>query len=150
YTLIWQRFVASQCTPAELEVTTYDITAGRGLFRASGSVVRFDGHRKVLPSVSKDEDTELPKVEEKDVLDRLDLFETQHFTQPPARFNEGSLVKELEKEGIGRPSTYASIISTIQKRGYVTQDHGRFYATEIGKVVTDLLVKHFPKIMDLK
>jgi DNA topoisomerase-1 len=150
YTLIWQRFVASQCTPAELEVTTYDITAGRGLFRASGSVVRFDGHRKVLPSVGKDEDTELPKVEEKDVLDRLDLFETQHFTQPPARFNEGSLVKELEKEGIGRPSTYASIISTIQKRGYVTQDHGRFYATEIGKVVTDLLVKHFPKIMDVK
>lgn len=150
YTLIWQRFVASQCVPAEMDVTTYEITAGRGLFRASGRVITFDGYRRVLSPVSKDEDTELPKVEEKDVLNRLDLFETQHFTQPPARYNEGSLVKTLEKEGIGRPSTYASIISTIQKRGYVTQDRGRFYATEIGKVVTDLLVKHFPHIMDLK
>ncbi|MCI0700671.1 MAG: type I DNA topoisomerase [Planctomycetia bacterium] len=150
YTLIWQRFVASQCTPAELEVTTYEITAGRGLFRASGRVIKFAGYRKILAPVGKQEDAELPKVEEKDVLDRLDLFETQHFTQPPPRYNEGSLVKTLEKEGIGRPSTYASIISTIQKRGYVTQDRGRFYATEIGKVVTDLLVKHFPEIMDLK
>src|SRR5204862_5953722 len=104
--------------------------------RTSGRVIRFDGYRKVLePAGGKQEDTELPKVAEKDVLNRLDLFETQHFTQPPPRFNEGSLVKSLEKEGIGRPSTYASIISTIQKRGYVTQDRGRFYATEIGKVV---------------
>jgi DNA topoisomerase-1 len=150
YTLIWQRFVASQCTPAEMEVTTYEITAGRGLFRASGRVIKFDGYRKVLPPVGRQEEPELPKVQEKDVLQRLDLFETQHFTQPPPRFNEGSLVKALEKEGIGRPSTYASIISTIQKRGYVTQDHGRFFATEIGKVVTDLLVKHFPHIMDVK
>ncbi len=150
YTLIWQRFVASQCVPAEMDVTTYEITAGRGLFRASGRVITFDGHRKVLPSAGKDEDTTLPQVNEKDVLNRLDLFESQHFTQPPPRFNEGSLVKALEKEGIGRPSTYASIISTIQKRGYVTQDRGRFYATEIGKVVTDLLVKHFPNIMSLQ
>ncbi len=151
YTLIWQRFVASQCAPAEMEVTTYEITAGRGLFRANGRVIKFDGYRKVLePAGGKQEDTDLPKVDEKETLDRLDLFETQHFTQPPPRFNEGSLVKALEKEGIGRPSTYASIISTIQRRGYVTQDRGRFYATEIGKVVTDLLVKHFPKIMDLQ
>lgn len=148
YELIWKRFVASQCTPAKLKVTTYDITAGRGLFRASGRVVDFDGYRKVLPPVGKQEDADLPPVKEKDVLNRLDLFESQHFTQPPPRFNEGSLVKALEKEGIGRPSTYASIISTIQKRGYVTQDRGRFFATEIGKVVTDLLVKHFPNIMD--
>jgi DNA topoisomerase-1 len=83
-------------------------------------------------------------------LDRLDLFETQHFTQPPPRFNEASLVKQLEKEGIGRPSTYASIIDTIQDRGYVRQEHRRFFATDIGKVVTDLLVAHFPHIMDLK
>ncbi len=150
YTLIWQRFVASQCVPAEMDVTTYEITAGRGLFRASGRVVTFDGYRRVLPPLGKQEEPELPKVSEKDVLQRLDLFESQHFTQPPPRFNEGSLVKALEKEGIGRPSTYASIISTIQKRGYVTQDRGRFFATEIGKVVTDLLVKHFPHIMDLK
>ncbi|MDY3558065.1 type I DNA topoisomerase [Gemmata sp. JC673] len=148
YTLIWQRFVASQCTPAEMDVTTYEITAGRGLFRASGRVITFDGYRKVLPPVGRQEEPELPPVKEKDVLNRLDLFESQHFTQPPPRFNEGSLVKALEKEGIGRPSTYASIISTIQKRGYVTQDRGRFFATEIGKVVTDLLVKHFPNIMD--
>ena len=89
-------------------------------------------------------------MKEGDALDRLDLFETQHFTQPPPRFNEASLVKALEKEGIGRPSTYASIIGKIQKRGYVTQERGRFFATEIGKIVTDLLVEHFPKIMDLK
>ncbi len=150
YELIWKRFVASQCVPAELEVTTYDIAAGPGLFRASGRVIKFAGYRAVLSPVGRDEDTTLPKVSERDVLTRHDLFETQHFTQPPPRFNEGSLVKALEKEGIGRPSTYASIISTIQKRGYATQDRGRFYATEIGKVVTDLLVKHFPNIMDLK
>ncbi len=148
YELIWKRFVASQCAPAKLKVTTYDITAGRGLFRANGRVIAFDGYRRVLPPVGKQEDAELPPVKEKDILNRLDLFESQHFTQPPPRFNEGSLVKALEKEGIGRPSTYASIISTIQKRGYVTQDRGRFFATEIGKVVTDLLVKHFPNIMD--
>jgi DNA topoisomerase-1 len=150
YELIWQRFVASQCNPAILAVTTVDITAGRGLFRARGQVVKFIGHRKVLPPVGKQENVELPEIKERDALDRLDLFETQHFTQPPPRFNEGSLVKALEKEGIGRPSTYSSIISTIQKRGYVTQDRGRFFAAEIGKVVTDLLVAHFPDIMDLK
>ncbi|MBY0459557.1 MAG: topoisomerase DNA-binding C4 zinc finger domain-containing protein, partial [Gemmataceae bacterium] len=149
YELIWKRFVASQCAPAEMQVTTYDITAGRGLFRASGRVITFDGYRKVLPPVGRQDEPELPPVKEKDVLNRLDLFETQHFTQPPPRYNEGSLVKALEKEGIGRPSTYASIISTIQKRGYVTQDRGRFFATDIGKLVTDLLVKHFPTIMDL-
>jgi DNA topoisomerase-1 len=142
--------VASQCTPAVLSVTTYDITAGRGLFRARGQVVKFAGHRRILPQVGKQENVELPKVDEGDALARLDLFETQHFTQPPARFSEASLVKALEKEGIGRPSTYSSIIGTIQRRGYVTQDRGRFFATEIGKVVTDLLVKHFPRIMDVK
>jgi DNA topoisomerase-1 len=150
YELIWRRFVASQCVPARLKVTTYDITAGRGLFRARGQVVEFPGHRAVLAPVSRDEGTTLPPVKENDALSRLDLFETQHFTQPPPRYNEGSLVKALEKEGIGRPSTYASIIGTIQKRGYVTQERNRFYATEIGKVVTDFLVRHFPRIMDLK
>src|SRR5262249_19319056 len=124
YDLIWRRFVASQCTPAELEGTTYDITAGRGLFRASGSVAKFDGHRGVLDPVGNAVDTALPGVKEQDVLGRLDLCESQHFTQPPARFNEGSLVRGLEEAEIGRPSTYASIISTIQKRGYVTQDRG--------------------------
>lgn len=150
YELIWQRFVASQCVPALMAVTTVEITAGRGVFRANGRIIKFDGHRKVLRPVGKQEDVELPNVKEGDALDRLDLFESQHFTQPPPRFSEASLVKALEKEGIGRPSTYSSIIGTIQRRGYVTQDRGRFFATEIGKVVTDLLVKHFPRIMDVK
>jgi DNA topoisomerase-1 len=148
YTLIWQRFVASQMTPAVFAVTTVEVTAGPGLFRASGRVEKFDGFRKVLPT--KSEDVELPKLAEKQPLDRLDLFETQHFTQPPPRYNEGSLVKTMEKEGIGRPSTYASIIETIQARGYVRQEHRRFFATDVGKTVTDLLVQWFPKIMDLK
>jgi DNA topoisomerase-1 len=151
YELIWRRFVASQCAPAVLGVTTYDIRAGRGLFRARGQVVKFAGYRKVLAPVGgKPDDTELPLVREGETLDRLDLFETQHFTQPPPRYNQASLVKALEKEGIGRPSTYNTIISTIQKRGYVTEEKGRFYATQIAKVVTDLLVQNFPRIMDLK
>jgi DNA topoisomerase-1 len=150
YELIWQRFVASQCTPALLKVTTVEVTAGQGLFRASGSIVDFPGHRRVLPPIGKQEDVELPKLAEGEKLDRLDLFESQHFTQPPPRFSEASLVKALEKEGIGRPSTYASIIGTIQKRGYVTQEKGRFFASEIGKVVTDFLVQNFPKVMNLQ
>ena len=138
YELIWQRFVASQCAPALLAVTTVEVTAGRGLFRANGRIVKFDGYRRVLKPVGKQEDVELPPVNERDVLDRLDLFESQHFTQPPPRFSEASLVKALEKEGIGRPSTYSSIIGTIQRRDS-DSDRGRFFATEIGKVVTDLL-----------
>ena len=150
YDLIWRRFVACQCSPALLAVTTVEVTAGKGLFRANGRVVKFDGYRRVLAPVGKQEDVELPAVKERDTLDRLDLFETQHFTQPPPRYSEASLVKALEKEGIGRPSTYSSIISVIQKRGYVTQDRGRFFASDIGKKVTDLLVVHFPDIMNLK
>lgn len=150
YELIWRRFVASQCKPAVLAVTTVDIVAGAGLFRASGRVIRFDGYRRVLPPVGKQEDAELPPLQDGQSLQRLELFATQHFTQPPPRYTEASLVKALEKEGIGRPSTYATIISTIQKRGYVTQQRGRFYATEIGKLVTDKLVHHFPRIMDVK
>ncbi|MFO0797516.1 MAG: type I DNA topoisomerase [Gemmataceae bacterium] len=150
YELIWRRFVACQCAPAVVSVTTYDILAGPGLFRARGQVVKFPGYRKVLSPVSKTDDSELPSVKERDALDRLDLFETQHFTQPPPRYNQASLVKVLEKEGIGRPSTYNTIISVIQKRGYVVEEKGRFSATPIAKVVTDLLVTAFPKIMNLK
>ena len=150
YELIWRRFVASQMTPAVLATTSVDVTAGRALFRATGRVVKEPGYRLVMPPVHKEEALTLPTVREGDRLDRLDLFQTQHFTQPPPRYSEASLVKALEKEGIGRPSTYSTIIATIQKRGYVTQQKGRFFATEIGKVVTDLLVKHFPRIMDLK
>jgi DNA topoisomerase I len=150
YTLIYNRFVACQMNPAIFAVTNVEITAGPGLFKTTGRILKFDGYRKIMASAGKQEDTELPNLAEKMPLNRLDLFETQHFTQPPSRFNEASLVKMLEKEGIGRPSTYASIIETIQNRGYVRQDARRFFATDVGKVVTDLLVTHFPGIMDLK
>jgi DNA topoisomerase-1 len=150
YTLIYNRFVASQMTPALFAVTSVEVTAGPGLFRATGRILKFEGYRKVLAPAGKQEDTELPPLANGQQLDRLDLFETQHFTQPPPRYNEASLVKTLEKEGIGRPSTYASIIETIQDRGYVKQEQRRFYATNTGKVVTDLLVQHFPNIMNLK
>src|SRR5262249_32209910 len=113
-------------------------------------ILKFDGYRRVLPPVGKQEDALLPPLQEKLPLDLLDLVPMQHFTQPPPRYSEASLVKSLEKEGIGRPSTYASIISKIQDRGYVEQKERRFYATELGMVVTDLLVEHFPKVMDLK
>ncbi len=103
----------------------------------------------MLPPAKQD-DKVLPPLSEKQALDKLDLTASQHFTQPPPRYNEASLVKMLEKEGIGRPSTYATIISTIQTRGYVKQEQRRFFASEIGKVVTDLLVKHFPDVINLK
>jgi DNA topoisomerase-1 len=150
YTLIYNRYVACQMTPAVFAVTSVEVTAGPGLFRATGRIQKFDGYRRALPPAGKSDDSELPQLTQGMTLNKLDLFETQHFTQPPARFNEASLVKMLEKEGIGRPSTYASIIETIQNRGYVRQESRRFFATDVGKVVTDLLVAHFPNIMDLK
>ncbi len=150
YTLIYNRCVASQMMPAIFAVTSVEVTAGPGLFKASGRIMKFDGYRKVMPPAGKQEDTELPTLSMNQKLAKLDLFESQHFTQPPSRFNEASLVRMLEKEGIGRPSTYASIISTIQDRGYVEQRERRFFATPLGIVVTKLLVDHFPKIMDLK
>lgn len=156
YQLIYNQFVASQMTPAVVAVTSVEVqatsgerAAASGIFRASGSVEKFDGYRKVLPPAKQD-DKVLPPLAEKQALDKLELTASQHFTQPPPRYNEASLVKQLEKEGIGRPSTYATIISTIQQRGYVKQEHRRFFATEIGKVVTDLLVKHFPDVINLK
>lgn len=149
YQLIYNQFVASQMSPAIVAVTSVDIEAGAGQFRASGSVEKFDGYRKVL-APAKQDDKVLPPLSEKQALDKLDLTASQHFTQPPPRYNEASLVKTLEKEGIGRPSTYATIISTIQARGYVKQEQRRFFATEIGKVVTDLLVKHFPDVINLR
>jgi DNA topoisomerase I len=164
YTLIYNRFVASQMTPALFAVTNVEIRAtpatalppvdgqpAVGLFKAQGKVMKFDGYRRVLPA-HKQEDALLPTLNDGQKLDRLDLTASQHFTQPPPRYNEASLVKALEKEGIGRPSTYASIIGKItsDKRGYIEVKERRFFATEIGKVVTDLLVQHFPRVMDLK
>lgn len=153
YTLIYNRFVASQMAPAVVAETNVEIIAKNAdrsaKLRAKGSVLKFDGYRRVMPA-GKQEDVLLPALAAADSLDRLKVTASQHFTEPPPRFNEASLVKALEKEGIGRPSTYASIISTIQNRGYVEQKDRRFFATEIGKLVTNLLIQHFPKIMDLK
>jgi DNA topoisomerase-1 len=162
YRLIWQRFVASQMMPAIFDVTTAKIAAvssktGKSYdFRLSGSVVRFDGFLKVyevLEDKKEDEEDEssnkLPNLDQVKKLELDKLDSEQHFTQPPPRFNEASLVKVLEERGIGRPSTYASIINTIQDREYVTKISGRFYPTEIGMVVCDLLVKNFPYIFDI-
>ena len=161
YRLIWQRFVASQMTPAIFDVTTAKIAAvssktGKTYdFRVSGSVLRFDGFLKVYEILEdKDDDDEsknkLPILDGVKALALEKLENEQHFTSPPPRYNEASLVKVLEERGIGRPSTYASIINTIQDREYVTKISGRFYPTEIGMVVCDLLVKNFPYIFDTK
>ena len=162
YRLIWQRFVASQMTPAVFDVTTAKIVAVSARtrktydFRVSGSVVRFDGFLKVYEILEdkKDEEDEgasnkLPNLDNVKGLELENLDPHQSFTQPPPRYNEASLVKVLEEKGIGRPSTYASIINTIQDREYVTKMGGRFYPTEIGMVVCDLLVKNFPYIFDV-
>jgi DNA topoisomerase-1 len=150
YTLIYNRFVASQMTPAVFAITNVEVRAADGVFKSQGKILKFDGYRRVLPPVGKQEDALLPALQDNQPLDLLELVPTQHFTQPPPRYSEASLVKGLEKEGIGRPSTYAAIISKIQERGYVEQKERRFFATELGTVVTDLLVQHFPKVMDLK
>ncbi|NBU75880.1 MAG: type I DNA topoisomerase, partial [Planctomycetes bacterium] len=150
YTMIYQRFVASQMKPAVFSVTTVEVSASKAVFRASGRILRFDGFRKVMPISAKNEEPQLPALTNGQDLDLMRLVGSQHFTQPPPRFNEASLVKMLEKEGIGRPSTYASIISKIQERAYVEQRERRFFATEIGMQVTDLLVEHFKQVMDLK
>lgn len=149
YSLIFNRFVASQMTSAVVATTTVEIQADQGLFKARGSIEKFDGYRRVWPA-GKQEDVMLPALSTGQALDKLGLSATQHFTQPPARFNEASLVRTLEKEGIGRPSTYATILSTITKKGYVDAENRRFTATELGKVVTDLLVKGFPHEMNLQ
>src|SRR6266404_3692553 len=161
YKLIWQRFVASQITPAVFDQTTVDIDAkGKSetfWFRVTGSVLKFDGFLRVYEESKegKDEEDEelkhkLPALEAGQKLTLRELKPEQHFTEPPPRYNEASLVKELEERGIGRPSTYAAILSTIQERQYVQKTGGRFFPTEIGLVVTDLLVENFSDIFDIK
>src|SRR5271165_1921213 len=157
YQLIWQRFVASQMVPAVFDQTTVDVAAGDYTFRASGSVQKFDGYLAVY-QVSADDDEEgeadaakalLPPVSEGEILRLEALRPDQHFTEPPPRYTEATLVKELEEKGIGRPSTYASIISTIVEREYVTKDQGRFSPTMLGEKVSVLLVKSFEDIFDV-
>jgi len=159
YKLIWQRFVASQMTPAVFDQTGVDIEAKTAnesfAFRVTGSVLKFEGFLKVYEESKegKDEEDEalkhkLPALEIGQRLTLRELKPEQHFTEPPPRFNEASLVKELEERGIGRPSTYATILSTIQERQYVQKLGGKFVPTEIGLVVTDLLVENFADIFD--
>lgn len=149
YELIWRQFVACQMTPAEFDRTTITIQAGDYELRATGRVMRFDGWMRVLPPAkTADEDAILPEVKVGEKLTLLELDPVQHFTKPPPRYTEASLVKELEKRGIGRPSTYASIISTIQDRGYVQLIKRRFFAQKIGEIVTDRLVENFDDLMD--
>jgi len=148
YDLIWRQFVSCQMMPAQYTSTRIDITAGEFELRAKGRVLRFDGYTRVLPSTSKDGDRDLPDIKLNDVLKLEKLNPSQHFTSPPSRYSEAGLVKELEKRGIGRPSTYAAIISTIQERGYVTVQNRRFYANKIGDIVTARLTESFDDLMD--
>jgi DNA topoisomerase I len=162
YRLIWNRFVASQMMPAVFDQTTIDVSAkGKNgvdyIFRATGSVEKFEGFLKVYKEGTDqiDEDDEelkhqLPAVTEGEKLRFRGLKPEQHFTEPPPRYNEATLVKKLESDGVGRPSTYASILSTIQEREYVKKEAGRFQPTELGMVVTDLLLESFDDIFDVK
>ncbi len=150
YDLIWRRFVACQMPPAEYLSTSLIVGAGDFELKTRGRILQFKGHLAVnLPGGKKsDEDVELPDVQVGEKLDLKKLDPSQHFTKPPARFTEASLVRELEKRGIGRPSTYASIISTIQDRGYVKVDNRRFFAEKMGDIVTDRLNESFKHLMD--
>ena len=149
YELIWQRFVACQMTPAKYKSTTLTIETGGYELKARGRVVVFDGYTRVMKQVAKGDDAvELPDLKVGEPLTLEKLEPKQHFTKPPARYTEASLVKELEKQGIGRPSTYASIISTIQERGYVRLQNRRFYAEKIGDIVTDRLTESFRDLME--
>ena len=151
YDLIWRRFVACQMASAKWQQTSLDITAetslGKCSYKATGRVLIFDGFSKIWPTKSSQQ--QLPVVKMGQPLATVDIKAEQHFTKPPTRYTEGSLVKALEKEGIGRPSTYATIIGTIQDRGYVEQTDKKFFATNLGEVVTDKLNEYFPKIMDI-
>ena len=147
YQLIYDRYLACQMSNQTYESRAIVVQAGDYLLRATGRTEIFDGFRRVLGN--KSEDVMLPDVKEGDILKLEDLVPSQHFTQPPARFSEATLVKELEKDGIGRPSTYAAIIATIQERGYVKIERNRFFATKMGEIVTDRLRYSFANLMDL-
>ncbi len=158
YQLIWQRFVGSQMVPAVFDQTTIDVAAGDYTFRATGAVQKFDGYLAVYQIAKEDEEKEdetegegrtLPPVREGETLRLETIRPEQHFTEPPPRYTEATLVKELEEKGIGRPSTYATIISTIVEREYVNKDQGRFTPTMLGEKVSELLVKSFADIFDV-
>jgi DNA topoisomerase-1 len=157
YQLIWNRFVASQMNPALLDQTTIDISGAGCTFRAQGQIMKFPGFTKVYTEGKDEKDEEngngtdklLPDLKENEAVRLLGLDTQQKFTQPPPRFSEASLVRELEEKGIGRPSTYATILSTIQDREYVRLEKGKFFPTDLGKTVTELLIHSFPTVLDL-
>ncbi|MGM9680000.1 MAG: type I DNA topoisomerase [Eubacteriales bacterium] len=159
YKLIWERFLASQMASAEIDTVTADITCGNCLFRANGSTVRFDGYRKVYEEVtekagdkSSDEESsdKLPPLTTGDLLKTTRITPEQHYTDPPPRFTEATLVKFLEEKGIGRPSTYATIISTIISRGYVNREGKALAPTALGETTTKLMIENFPEIVDYR
>jgi len=151
YDLIWRRFIACQMTAAQWDTTRVEIAGtSEGFacgYRATGRILVFDGFTRVWATPT--EEPQLPALKQGNPLAPVDIKAEQHFTKPPARYTEASLVKTLEKEGIGRPSTYASIISTIQDRGYVEKIDKKFHATEVAEIVTDKLNEFFPNVMDI-
>jgi DNA topoisomerase I len=154
YKLIWERFVASQMAPAVMDTMSVDLKNGEVIFRATGSKVKFPGFMKVYvegtDDQTEDKNKMLPDLKEGDTVLQKDIEPKQHFTQPPPRYTEARLVKTLEELGIGRPSTFAPTLDTIQKRGYVTLDNKRFIPTELGEIVHELMVEFFPDILDVE
>jgi DNA topoisomerase-1 len=148
YTLIWQRFIASQMSSAIFDSVLADISSNDYLFRANGQTLKFEGFLKIYKT--KFEENELPALQEKEKLDLVKIESSQHFTEPPARYNEASLIKALEKFGIGRPSTYAPTLTTIQVRNYIAKnEQKRFFPTEMGIIVNNVLMENFPEIVDI-
>ncbi|NRG44966.1 type I DNA topoisomerase [Bacillus sp. CRN 9] len=154
YRLIWERFTASQMAPAVMDTMSVDLKNGPVIFRANGSKVKFAGFMKVYVEGSDDQTEEknnmLPNLKEGDEVLKKDIEPKQHFTQPPPRYTEARLVKTLEELGIGRPSTFAPTLDTIQKRGYVSLDNKRFIPTELGEIVHEVMVEFFPEIIDVE
>ena len=157
YELIWQRFMASQMTPAIFDTTTVDFDLGRYLFRATGSVMKFDGYQRLYKESREaeegkalEEEQGLPAVEKGEDIPVKSITPSQHFTEPPPRYSEASLVKELERLGIGRPSTYASIVSTLVDRRYAQLEQRRFFPTELGEQVERVMVKSFPDVFNVQ
>jgi len=154
YKLIWERFIASQMAPATLDTVAVDLKSGDAIFRANGSQVKFPGFMKVYVEGTDDQqddkDKLLPKLEVGDKVEALEVLPKQHFTQPPPRYSEARLVKTLEELGIGRPSTYAPTLDTIQKRGYVTLEAKRFVPTELGTIIHELVLEFFPNILNIE
>lgn len=150
YNLIWTRFLASQMSEAIYDTTSVDIDADGYIFKATGSILKFNGFLAIYDLEDDEKESKLPEIELDEVLKLVNIDSKQHFTQPPSRYTEATLVKVLEEKGIGRPSTYAPIISTIQERGYVIKEKKFFVPTELGQIVTDLLIENFRDIVDIE